>query len=66
MRSNIQRYRIKQRLKIKHLKLKLMYDYRCDLLEEMQLTRYGIWKKQSMREDELQRRELDFFGPRDS
>ena len=66
MRSNIQRYRIKQRTKIKYLKLKLMYDYRCDLLEEMHLTRYGIWKKQSMREDELQRRELDFFGPRDS
>ena len=65
MRSNIQLYRIKQRRKIKHLKLKLMYDYRCDLLKEMQITRYGIWRKQSMREDELQRRELDLFGPRD-
>ena len=42
-----------------------MYDYRCDLLKEMQITRYGIWRKQSMREDELQRRELDLFGPRD-
>jgi hypothetical protein len=66
MRSNIQRYRIKQRMKIKYLKLKLMYDYRCELLQEMQLTRYGIWRKQSMREDEIQQRELDFFGPRDA
>ena len=58
MRSNVQLYRIKQRKKIELLKLKLRYDYRCDLLKEMKLTRYGIWRKQSMREDELQRREL--------
>jgi len=39
--------------------------YADDLLKEMQITRYGIWRKQSMREDEIQRRELDLFGPRD-
>jgi len=66
MRSNIQLYRLKQRKKIELLKLKLRYDYRCDLLKEMQITRYGIWRKQSMREDEIQRRELDLFGAIDS
>ena len=66
MRSNIQLYRIKQRRKIKHLKLKLMYDYRCDLINEMKISRYCILRKRSFREDELQRRQLDFFGPYDS
>ena len=66
MRSNIQLYRIKQRLKIKHLKLKLMYDYRCDLINEMKISRYCILRKRSFREDELQRRQLDFFGPYDA
>ena len=65
MRSNIQLYRIKQRRKIKHLKLKLMYDYRCDLINEMKISRYCILRKRSFREDELQRRQLDFFGPYD-
>ena len=65
MRSNIQLYRIKQRRKIKHLKLKLMYDYRCDVLNEMKISRYCILRKRSFREDELQRRQLDFFGPYD-
>jgi|TARA_R110000824_G_scaffold38597_1_gene117784 hypothetical protein len=66
MRSNIQLYRIKQRRKIKHLKLKLMYDYRCDLINEMKISRYCILRKRSFREDELQRRQLDFFGPYDA
>jgi len=65
MRSNIQLYRIKQRRKIKHLKLKLMYDYRCDVINEMKISRYCILRKRSFREDELQRRQLDFFGPYD-
>ena len=66
MRSNIQLYRIKQRRKIKHLKLKLMYDYRCDLINEMKISRYCILRKRSFREDELQQRQLDFFGPFDA
>ena len=66
MRSNIQLYRIKQRRKIKHLKLKLMYDYRCDLINEMKISCYCILRKRSFREDELQRRQLDFFGPYDA
>ena len=66
MRSNIQLYRIKQRRKIKHLKLKLMYDYRCDVINEMKISRYCILRKRSFREDELQRRQLDFFGPYDA
>ncbi len=66
MRSNIQLYRIKQRRKIKHLKLKLMSHTRCDLINEMKISRYCILRKRSFREDELQRRQLDFFGPYDA
>ena len=66
MRSNVQLYRIKQRKKIELLKLKLRYDYRCDLLQEMKISRYCILRKRSFREDELQKRQLDFFGPFDA
>ena len=43
-----------------------MYDYRCDLINEMKISRYCILRKRSFREDELQRRQLDFFGPYDA
>jgi len=66
MFSNVQLYRLKQRKKIELLKLKLRYDYRCDLINEMQISRYCILRKRSFREDELQRRQLDFFGPYDA
>ena len=65
MRSNIQLYRLKQRKKIELLKLKLRYDYRCDLLKEMKLTYYGIWQRKTMREYEIEQRDLDEFGPND-
>ena len=65
MRSNVQLYRLKQRKKIELLKLKLRYDYRCDVINEMKISRYCILRKRSFREDELQRRQLDFFGPYD-
>ena len=66
MTNNVRLYRLKQRKKIELLKLKLKYDYRCNLLQEMKLTYYGKWSKKSLREDELQRRQLDDYGPFDS
>ena len=66
MKNNIELYRIQQKRKIFFLKLKLRFDYRCDLQKEMKITRYGKWRKRSMREDELCRRELDDFGPYDA
>ena len=64
--SNVELYRIEQRRKIFFLKLKLRFDYRCDLQKEMKITRYGKWSKKSMRDDELCRRDLDEFGPIDA
>ena len=66
MVSNVELYRIQQKRKIFFLKLKLRFDYRCDLQKEMKITRYGKWSKKSLREDELQRRQLDDYGPFDS
>jgi hypothetical protein len=66
MVSNVELYRIRQRRKIALLKLKLIYDYRCDLSREMRVIRYGKWSKKSLRQDELERRDLDDYGPFDS
>ena len=65
MRSNVQLYRLKKRQKIKFLKLQLLHDYRADRLKEMKLTYYGIWQRKTMREYEIEQRDLDEFGPND-
>jgi len=66
MRSNVELYRLKQRQSIKLAKLRLSFDYRADLLKEMKISHYCILRKRSYREDELQKRCLDLFGPFDA